>query len=271
MCGIAGIINYGQKTVPGDLIEGLWESLDARGGDACGVYFRGFKPSKKKSEVTPKLESRLIRGPWRVKDMLEEQRKNWGDDYDNYNIRLMLLHTRAKTHGDERENVNNMPIFNPEFTMVHNGVIWSSAKDKEYPYLGDVDSENILAQIDKNRKAGQWATEPEIAYGMKEAPGSRAVLLLHHPANNLYIYRDGNPLEVQYLRSNKLLIFSSKADYIPFSYTGEESTFSDMTKLNMPATIPEEFLLRLDLGLKKPGMEYVAQITRNKMELYNDN
>ena len=127
--------------------------------------------------------------------------------------RLVLMHTRKRTTGSEYINHNNMPIFSSNWVMVHNGVV-TAPRLERYPYKGTVDSEEILARIE--RYSG------DLFRALPEISGSMAIIAKHFSSDHLLIYRNSNPLELVYQPSTQLLVGVSRAEYAMDGSTRED-------------------------------------------------
>jgi len=195
MCGIGFIINYGESFSV-SLIGAMFKEMANRGDDASGIYFERKEGSKNVQRIIKApIESEQF---WKATQVGDNASLTLcGDE------KLVLLHTRARTRGTEYDNNNNMPIYSSKFVLVHNGIV-TNAKKEGYPYLGQVDSEEILAQIDGG-----------LAKGLKKITGSMAIVVRPRSGRFLWLYRNSNPLEVVYFQKHKLLVGCSSSRYIP--------------------------------------------------------
>jgi len=148
MCGILGVINYGTTTHQKALacrkaVKRLLEESQMRGTDAAGLLIlynnciHMFKNNV--SARTLMLDSR------------------YNDLMDNIkvvnNFRYAIGHTRCKTKGDQKYNINNHPIKTGDVIGVHNGTIYNDdTLFEEYSEnvkrQGQVDSEIIFSLLD---------------------------------------------------------------------------------------------------------------------------
>ena len=199
MCGIAFICNYGKRKIPLEFYEKLWCNLSNRGTDASGYYFE-----RKSSD---KLLQKMIKGNLPSKELWE----NIYSDSSKKEFRLngseslVFFHCRAQTKGPKENPLNNMPIQSDNFIVIHNGMIMNDHTAKEYKYKAEVDSEEILAQIEMNG----------IINGLEKLSGSMAIVLKPTKEQRLFLYRNTNPLYLSFIPSKKLLIGISNAMYIP--------------------------------------------------------
>ncbi|MCK9426165.1 MAG: hypothetical protein M0Q21_09015 [Ignavibacteriaceae bacterium] len=137
MCGIMGYYCFGDKKPDKQKITKMFTLLESRGRDASGYAF--------------------IRDGNLIVNKLAQRSSITVKTYDWKNMDLpsiMLLHTRMKTQGTEKNNANNHPLFNKEgLCIVHNGIIHNDneifGKNQRD---GDVDSEAILAVLSSKTK-----------------------------------------------------------------------------------------------------------------------
>ena len=112
MCGIAGVKRFGDAPITVDQIRVLLCSLQHRGTDATGIaLMKGDKilVHKNDDEAWRYVSSKSF------SDFIDT---NLTDDVDT-----ALLHTRAATCGNPRENKNNHPLTLGGAAIVHNGMI----------------------------------------------------------------------------------------------------------------------------------------------------
>ena len=204
MCGIFGLINYGLNSYDKahsfrKATYNLLKASESRGKDASGicvlteekvsVYKEAFKGSK------------LVRTT------------EYSDVVKNINcaknFKAMIGHTRQKTKGTQRLNVNNHPLITNKIIGVHNGIVGNddSLFDKysdRINRLGQVDSEIIFRLIDYHISTGKTIVEAvKLAHG--EMTGSYACAFIHtdmpryltlfsnalsYPNAILYIYKN---------------------------------------------------------------------------------
>ena len=146
MCGIA-TISIGRKTrkmipygIIRDLVSELLVELEVRGNDAAGLAVIND------SDSSPSL---VFKKPLRpsclvVRPKFKESLESIGPETN-----FILLHARAATVGNNRDNFNNHPIIIPGCVGIHNGTLrnhlalfWKHEED--FKQLGDVDSEIIF-------------------------------------------------------------------------------------------------------------------------------
>jgi glucosamine 6-phosphate synthetase-like amidotransferase/phosphosugar isomerase protein len=129
MCGIMGYYSFGSRLPDKNKITNMFSLLENRGRDASGFAF------------IDNNELVVHKAPIKSSDMIKT------DDWKKLELpRVMILHCRMKTQGDEKNNANNHPLFSKQgIAIVHNGVIYN---DKEIfgkkQRDAEVDSESIL-------------------------------------------------------------------------------------------------------------------------------
>jgi glucosamine--fructose-6-phosphate aminotransferase (isomerizing) len=138
MCGIGGFISFSDKKPNKDKISNMFCLLQSRGRDACGLAFI--------------REGNLIVNKAPIPSSEMVQSKDW---QELELPRIMILHTRMKTQGSEKDPNNNHPLYNKEgIAIVHNGIIHNDHEifGKNQKRDGQVDSEAILAVISSKGK-----------------------------------------------------------------------------------------------------------------------
>lgn len=152
MCRVASIFKYGDTNINPDHIGEMLKRMEYLGRDATGLAFVSRKENIVWYTKAPGKASDFI-----TEDFLDRIRK-YTEESD-----VILLHTRAATHGAPSNNDNNHPILGKQYVMVHNGVV--TLKEK-FDAIGSTDTEQLLLAIEK--------------YGLKKGPekasGSAAVI-----------------------------------------------------------------------------------------------
>jgi len=252
MCGIAFLINYGTEPFDPAFLGRVFANMDDRGGDASGYYFE--RPKK------GKMIRRLVKAPVLGEDLFKDMVEPSGDVSkaekafnSKYSIigdeRLVILHTRKRTQGTEANNHNNMPIFSRNWTMVHNGVV-TAERLQNYPYKGQVDSEEILARIEMY-SGDLFRVVPEIS-------GSMAIIAKHFKSDDLLIYRNHNPLDLVFQPERKILVGVSCAEYaIEFDQREDYNSIFKETGVASCQTTPN-FVYRV--SLKEPDIKCLGKV-----------
>jgi len=156
MCGIMGLVSY-SGSAPSHLqakmlrkaTSKLLKSSEIRGRDSAGL---AILTDKKVSLFKTNLMSSEFVQTSGYSNVLKSINR-----HDVF--KAMIGHTRQKTKGHERFNVNNHPIVANDIIGVHNGCIGNddSLFDKyvsDIDRAGEVDSEIIFRLIDYHRRKG---------------------------------------------------------------------------------------------------------------------
>lgn len=192
MCGIMGYYCFGNKLPDKEKITEMFSLLGTRGSDASGLAFI--------------RENNLIVH----KDALRSSELVKTDEWKNLPFpKVMIFHTRMKTQGTEKNNVNNHPLFNKEgLCIVHNGMIYNDreifGKNKRD---GDVDSEAILAVLSAKHKGDKIKR----VFDRLEGSFAFAVIDKNNPGTLILVKKD-NPLELYFDVKNEILYFCSERD-----------------------------------------------------------
>jgi glucosamine 6-phosphate synthetase-like amidotransferase/phosphosugar isomerase protein len=133
----------------------------------------------------------------------------------------MILHTRMKTQGSEKNNANNHPLFSKNgIAIVHNGIIYN---DKEIfgkkQRDAEVDSESILHLLSMKMKGDR------IKRLFDKVEGSFAVGMLdkYFPERLVLIKKD-NPIDLYYDSKNDIFYFCSEREIMQEALNIEKTT-----------------------------------------------
>ena len=243
MCGIAFFVNYGEKKMNINLFYDLFSMLSIRGTDSSGYYFERMEEKKS--------VKRMIKAPIESKKFIKtmEQWKE-GDALYKFKLngteKLIMFHCRQKTRGSELNNKNNMPIASKNYVLIHNGVMLNT-KLKDYDYSAEVDSEEILARVEKMG----------VKKGIKECDGSMSIALKPIDRDTLFLYRNSNPLEIVFMEKDNILMGCSNANYVePFDKTRIGIKIFKTRKNYVE--LPSQFLFTLNLN--KHSIIKIAEI-----------
>ena len=204
MCGIMGWYSFG-KTLPDKAkITNMFSLLESRGRDASGYAF-----IKDNNLVVNKA---AIKSSEFVKT----------DEWKELTLPCsMILHTRMKTQGSEKNNANNHPLFSKNgIAIVHNGIIYN---DKEIfgkkQRDAEVDSESILHLLSIKVKGDK------IKRLFDKVEGSFAVAILdkYFPERLVLIKKD-NPIELYYDSKNDIFYFCSEREIMQEALNIEKTT-----------------------------------------------
>jgi glucosamine 6-phosphate synthetase-like amidotransferase/phosphosugar isomerase protein len=238
--------------MPLDMVGEMFKQMEARGTDSSGIYWerkvdhkmvrRAFKMPGKASDLW-----KLVQSP--ATDIAKEDKElplNYALDGTE---RLVMLHTRTGTKGSPKQHDNNMPIFSKNFVLIHNGVVQAS-RLPDYPYKGEVDSEEILARLE--------------TLGLKNAiegvSGSMAIASKRFDEDSLWIYRHSNPIELVYLSDLGLLFGCSKSEYVPYDYDADDmaATLFKSVAVSIVA-VPEHSAFKISLIKKEISKVFEAK------------
>jgi len=213
MCGLGFFINYDKsKKLDLEMVRDTFLALELRGTDASGYYFEREENGKiirlliksgiKAGELWEKTQEK-------VKFNSKEEEAHFKKYRLNGKERLIMIHTRSQTLGSRNYNGNNHPIFSDRskgcegYVLVHNGMVYG-ANVPDYPYQGRVDSEEILANIEKYG----------IVEGLSNVSGGMAIIFKRIKEDKIYLYRNSNPMDLLYLPDQKILIGASDESYV---------------------------------------------------------
>ncbi|MBV6421611.1 MAG: Amidophosphoribosyltransferase [Ignavibacteriaceae bacterium] len=204
MCGIMGYYSFG-KTIPEkEKITTMFSLLESRGRDACGFAF--IEDNNLIVYKKPIKSSELIKeADWKSLDL----------------PRMMILHTRMKTQGSEKNNANNHPLFSKNgIAIVHNGIIYN---DKEIigkkQRDGEVDSESILHLLSAKTKGDRLKR----LFDRIEGSFAVAVIDRNDPEKLILIKKD-NPIDLYYDSRGDILYFCSEREIMQQSLNIESVT-----------------------------------------------
>ena len=204
MCGIMGYYCFGNKLPDKEKITNMFSLLESRGRDASGYGYVSDgnlivnKAPVKSSELVITEDWQRIKLP-----------------------QIMILHTRMKTQGDEKNNANNHPIFSKNgIAIVHNGVIYN---DKEIfgrkERDAEVDSESILHLLSMKTKGDKLKR----LFDKIEGSFAVAVLDKNDPERLILIKKD-NPVELYFNTKDDILYFCSERSIMQEALGIEKTT-----------------------------------------------
>jgi len=204
MCGIMGYYSFGNTLPNKDKITNMFSLLESRGRDASGFAFIRdnnlivHKDAMKSSEFVKTNEWQELTLP-----------------------SCMIIHTRMKAQGSEKNNANNHPLFSKNgIAIVHNGIIYN---DKEIfgkkERDAEVDSESILHLLSMKVKGDK------IKRLFDKVEGSFAVAMLdkYFPERLVLIKKD-NPIDLYYDERSDILYFCSEREIMQEALSIEKTT-----------------------------------------------
>ena len=232
MCGISGYISNKNNPLGWDKIQKLWLSIENRGKDASGVawsngdyYINILKGNMSISEFIKSPEVLAHR------ESIE-------------NSKMVMLHTRAATHGSPTDNNNNHPIFNGRGVLIHNGIVKTK---RQYKGKGICDSEQLMLAIQNEG----W--EKSIV----GTSGMMAIAYFDTLNKSLYLYRDTSPMF--YTDDKELIVYNSY--FYPL-----KSNISDNVMEKKPYSI---LRIKEDTLEKKVIMTFITPKTQSFIPKHN--
>ena len=247
MCGLAGVILGGKRRQRSELrvIGGVFTELllfnQKRGTDAAGLAVirkdRTFKLAKRPGPAADLVADKLY---WRILDL------------DNH-VTAILGHTRKKTRGSERNDLNNHPIRAGSIVGCHQGHIYNADRLVEelgLPRVAEVDSEVLFRLIDRSRDDGEF--RPLLARCRGRI--SAAFVRLNEPGK-LRLLKGDMPLRAAHVPRLRAVFYASEAWMLRAALDGQRcqmleldpftlSTFDvddvlDFTQQDVLFSIPE--------------------------------
>jgi glucosamine 6-phosphate synthetase-like amidotransferase/phosphosugar isomerase protein len=194
MCGILGYYSFGSRMPDKNKITTMFGLLESRGRDAAGYSF------------IENGELVVHKAPIKSSDMIKSE------DWKKLELpRVMILHCRMKTQGDEKNNANNHPLFSKNgIAIVHNGVIYN---DKEIfgkkQRDAEVDSESILHLLSMKIRGDK------IKRLFDRIEGSFAVAVIDkNDPEKLILIKKDNPIDLSLDAEDDILYFCSEKEII---------------------------------------------------------
>ena len=192
MCGIMGFYSFGNTLPDKEKITSMFSLLETRGRDASGFAFIDDN------------ELVVHKAPIKSSDMIKT------DEWNKLTLpKVMILHCRMKTQGDEKNNKNNHPIFSKNgIAIVHNGVIYNdkeilSKKQRD----GECDSESILHLLSMKIRGDK------IKRLFDRIEGSFAVAVIErNDPEKLILIKKDNPIDLYLDAEDDILYFCSERD-----------------------------------------------------------
>ncbi len=137
--------------------------------------------------------------------------------------RIFLGHTRAQTVGRASREINNHPFKGDRFILAHNGGITNHASLRDeleiQPSKPDTDSYVALALLEQKMKENpDEGIEKWFPSAVKEMTGSIACWLWDKRTKELYLFRDGNPIDMYIVGS--AFVFASQGEFVKQTFRG---------------------------------------------------
>lgn len=233
MCGIGFIASpsYLKWETTKPMIIKMLLALEERGKDASGITL-----------IDPYTDTiTYLKHGSTASDFI--QLKAFENLGANINFSCVLIHTRAATTGNKKDNLNNHPIYIKEnhSILVHNGIIQNHKEVFTKFKLkrdGEVDSE-IIGKL--------YAKKNNMKQTLKELCGSMAFLLYHDTI--LHVYKNTMPFIIAYNVNTKMLYGASTQEAID-SINNDILVLNYFTKPNpqiLQDDLPTETHLTIDL------------------------
>ena len=194
MCGIAGIVRWGDKPIEEETIGILLVGNEHRGNDASGIALQ-------QADGSISILKKDVPG-WTL--VGSHEYTTFIRDHLKPDTRCALIHARGASQGNPRDNNNNHPMYAGKAAIIHNGVIRNDKwlfEQLKLERKADTDSDVIRAIVD------EFGFRETTMQQLGRASGSGAIAAIHpeYP-DKLMLIRSGNPLV---LASNEDFFFFS--------------------------------------------------------------
>jgi len=207
MCGINGIISFKgfeDKKEIFHIARIMLIKSQERGEDATGISLIDSKTD----------DIFILKQNIPASDFVKL--KEMEEAFLSRNYDCVLLHTRQKTQGDPKNNMNNHPIYSKENNnvIIHNGMIsnYETLKERfKLTFDAEVDSEIILSLYNKIG----------MSQLVKDLCGSYTFSI--YDKKKIHLFKYSNPLFVSYFPDKELYLFSSQQEYIEKATAYEET------------------------------------------------
>jgi len=249
MCGLIGFLS-GKPCQENyeNFVKILLESVD-RGSDATGIAY--LSPTK----GVYWIEKHHVDALEFVDSIVKKRKKTLSA------TPICIGHTRKPTTGEPEDNNNNHPIYSQDYIMIHNGTCRFTPEIEGYNYLGEVDSELMLAQIQTKG----------IEAGLQECSGDAAIALIdrNKEEREILLYRSTNPLVLAYMPGTKTVFFAS-TEYILREALGRQ-VLRFFTKCDfLFQELPKKELWKLSLNsVGQPQLIHIKDIEYGKNYKYS--
>lgn len=191
MCGIAGVIKFGNRPILPYQVTFMANGLQYRGNDATGVavmYENGETNWYKNNIPAWKFTSSDEYEKW-VKEAVE----------DRPDTKIVLVHTRKATKGTPFKSENNHPLVGKGNStggmIIHNGMIGNDDilfQAKGWKRYAETDSDVIRAILDAHE-----GVDEDIIEEMSQLSGVAAIAAVHpNTPDKLLLLRDSNPVMI---------------------------------------------------------------------------
>ena len=200
MCGIGGLIRYGDAPIEEIQIRLLLLGLEHRGNDATGIAIQ--RPDGSIAVCKSDDPAGTFLTMKKYEDFIREEL--------SAETRMVLLHTRLATKGTPRKNENNHPLWAGDGCVVHNGMLHND--DYLFGNMGldrkaETDTDIFRALVDKH------GITRELVRDLNRVTGSAAIAAMHpNQPGKMLIGRSGNPIETA--SNDDHFVFASEKNII---------------------------------------------------------
>ncbi len=218
MCGIAGYFCFGEKRPTKSILDNLLIESMSRGEDSTGVTF------------VDDGELKVYKASVDAKEFVEKN-EGWNALDDSNLPKYMAMHCRKSTRGALTNNMNNHPVFRDGLSVVHNGTIVNDDElYKEFGFKrdGEVDTEVILALIEKGREHADWGVRAK-EFDLLEGTFAIAAIDTALP-DTMCFARHDRPLWFAVDQKDDILYFGSTKLILTKSIVREYKNIVDIAK-----------------------------------------
>ncbi len=196
MCGLAGIVHYGNRYNLNPLAKALSINCMVRGTDATGYAYV-------------------------VQNNIEVRKRAVKADKLCFKIPLhsksVIIHTRHSTQGNARKNINNHPwtgrTDNATFALAHNGVLYNdNILRKTYPIPEPkIETDSFIAvQLLEYKNRLDFES---IKFMAENVLGSYSFSIMDNQSN-IYLVKGDSPLSIVHIPELKLYVYASTQDIL---------------------------------------------------------
>ncbi len=212
MCGQLGII-FGTKRRRQEEIDHLSDIFtdllilsERRGPHATGIAW-----------LNRDSEHGLYKQPVPAQEFIEDRKYGRVLSGISNKTTILMGHTRWKTRGDARNNLNNHPI-KTKFTLgTHNGTITNADylfRRYGLPRLAEVDSEVIFRIADSILDQSRFDI-PKLMERLSLCRGQMSAVMAAKTDPAIIVVIKGNkPLEFRYHKRYRVLLYASEGDFL---------------------------------------------------------
>ena len=203
MCGIFGIVDFGKNTKRERILRDLMTDSCRRGTDAAGVGVFGFR------------KGIIIKKEGSGKKLLES------DEYKKiivplvYESKVIIGQTRLATNGSPKLFVNNQPIGDKDFSLVHNGIIVNARElAKKYNIFEKQSDSKILFEIIEKESQRLGSVKKALIKISDEVAGTMNVIVVSEIRGKMKVDAVTNNGSLYVGIQDKGLIFASEEIFL---------------------------------------------------------